>query len=163
MLYANSISVNVSQKFITIDANSAFNHVSRTCMLNSVDAIVPELSSVTSFLYHNASALVTLGGDIIKSEEGVRQGCVLSSYLYALATDDVLKAESELMKDYGFAHAYLDDHILAFLKSPDNSSLPSKSEVITRLQQVYKAVNLTINPHKTRTRLLVLRGRSRWH
>ena len=38
-------------KIITIDATSAFNHVSRTCMLNSVDAIVPELSSVTSFLY----------------------------------------------------------------------------------------------------------------
>ena len=121
-----------------------------TCMLNSVDAIVPELSSVTSFLYHNASTLVTLGCEITKSEEGVRQGCVLSSYLYALATDDVLKAESELMKDYGFAHAYLDDHILVFLKSPDNNSLPSKSEVITKFQQVYKAVNLAINPHKTR-------------
>jgi hypothetical protein len=108
---------------ISFDAVNAFNALSRQRMLEEVAKRLPWMLPFVAFLYEGAIPLYILrrspaapGGytfDVIMSWEGVQQGCVFGTLLYALAervASDILRSELVDLEQRGaFADSFTPD------------------------------------------------------
>jgi hypothetical protein len=104
---------------LKIDFKNAFNSLSRARMLEELfeRAELKPFYALAHWTYNRPSTLLVRGkgGELIEwlpSAQGVRQGCVLGSLLFATATLSVLETAKELSLN-AEVFAYLDDVIIA--------------------------------------------------
>ena len=116
---------------VTLDYTSAFNSISRHHIARTVAMKRPDLLPLFLVLYSQPTILIPPKGEILYSKEGVRQGCVLGSYLFALASDDTLQIERNLAERLGGqVLAYQDDHIFIFHKEKPLNANITKTQLI---------------------------------
>jgi hypothetical protein len=104
---------------IKIDFANAFNAIPRSFLLDQLYSY-PELTSffrLAHWAYHRPSHLLLRGAQgeiaaVLQSAEGVRQGCVLGSLAYGVATLAMLTKLKEMSRDIETL-AYLDDVSIA--------------------------------------------------
>ncbi len=98
---------------IQLDLSNAFNAISRYAVASAVQRLNPALCRFMKWAYSQPSWL-SIGGaeSLLKSEQGVRQGDPMGSYLFSLGLHPLLaKMESQLtsIKD---SWAYFDDIVV---------------------------------------------------
>ena len=136
---------------ISLDITNAFNSIDRVKMLNKVKEKVPTLLPMVRLLYLHDSRLTLPSGEVILSQQGVRQGCPLSPLLFSLTIDEVLEEENRLASELGVqVVAYLDDHTFiqtreSQRRNPDGLTLRT---IIDRIQNKLSELNLTLNEQK---------------
>lgn len=137
-------------KFFTIDISNAFNTVNRRQMALEVQNLRPDLLPLVAQLYRTPTELELADGTTITSQEGVRQGDPLSSFLYSLATDRILRKEVEIAKRYRCrVFAYLDDH--SFLLDDTSDSSLTVEKVIEEIKEDLDRLSLKVNTKKCYT------------
>ena len=137
-------------KFFTIDISNAFNTVNRRQMALEVQNLRPDLLPLVAQLYRTPTELELADGTTITSQEGVRQGDPLSSFLYSLVTDRILRKEVEIAERYRCrVFAYLDDH--SFLLDDTSDSSLTVEKVIEEIKEDLDELSLKVNTKKCYT------------
>ena len=138
------------RKYFTIDISNAFNTVSRKELAKVVREVRPDLYPMVRQLYGTPTTLRLANGATISSEEGVRQGDPLSSYLYALVSNCVLQEEKKIAAEHGCqVFAYLDDHSFIFDDTSDMKL--TVRQVLDRIQPILDRLHLRVNRAKCYT------------
>ena len=107
------------QKIASLDLSNAFNATSRSAIASAVATYAPTFYRAAAWAYNQPSLLVTEGGSLLASAEGVRQGDPLGPLLFSLAFRPTLEAlQHDLPK--ATIVSYLDD---AYILSPGPQDL----------------------------------------
>ena len=74
-----------SEAVLLVDAENAFNSISRNVMIHNISVVCPAISTYVSDFYQSATRrLFVIGGKEILSKEGTTQGDPTSMGTYAL-------------------------------------------------------------------------------
>ena len=76
-----------SEAVLLVDAENAFNSISRNVMIHNVSVVCPAISIYVSNCYQSAALLFVIGGKEILSKEGTTQGYPASMGTYALGNN----------------------------------------------------------------------------
>lgn len=127
---------------VTLDWRNAFNSVSRRAVLRSVAHVLPELSGWANTLYTQHSALITSGGAVLSSQQGVRQGDPFSPLAFDLAIQPLLNAaNAKAVNKGGHVGAYHDD---VFVMGPPEAVASAVHQI--RVQGA--SIGLQLQPSK---------------
>jgi len=128
---------------IMVDAQAAFQNLSRTAVLAAVKANVPRLHDAVLALYANTTKLTYGdGGTVIESRTGVRQGDPLSSAVFALGVEATLR-RVRAAHTTTTVLSFLDDNILI------SSSPAAAWAAVDALADGLAEIGITLNHNKT--------------
>jgi hypothetical protein len=125
---------------IKIDISNAFNSLMRRAVRSSLNGHDDLIQQYFRLAYGGASPLVVYGPgtfEILRMEEGIRQGDSTSTYLFCLGVDEALIKIAEL----GPCWMFCDDLTLIVKKCDIQSTLDKVTEA-------FAAVGLKVNPDK---------------
>ena len=129
---------------VTIDAQGAFDRISRKQVLVRVKEKFPELLPLVIKRYGNNSLMTYFGAkegiQLIHSAEGVQQGDVLATLLFSLAINPLLKRLKEVLGN-DFAKWFVDDGNLA-------TNFDRMIQVLELLIQIGPSYGYTLNLKK---------------
>jgi hypothetical protein len=123
----------------SLDLLNAFNALDRASIASAVARYAPSFYRAAAWAYNRPSILLTDGGSVLASAQGVRQGDPLGAFLFSLAFRPTLE---RLIRDMPFATfaAYLDDVYILSRKETD---------LVRRAAPAFRGSPLTLNQGKS--------------
>ena len=163
MLSEKTIAKNKRMIMVCVDLEKAYDNVNRDLMWNVLEeyGIRGRLAKAVRSMYVNCEACVrVLGGksDWFKVEQGVRQGCVMSPWLFNLYMDHILREAKERFS----GGVKLEERNVQFLLFADDLMLVAEMEEdvernLQILDDVMAQWQMKINWGKTKA-MVVKRG-----
>ena len=143
---------------VSLDAENAFNNLSRSAMARETKSRVPALYHLVEFCYAEPTPLllITDSGEVerISSAQGVQQGCNLGSLMMTLVIADRVRELIEKVPELD-VDSYVDDMIgLAKLEVPSEANADALLERVLAVTSGQQWVDdgIFINAVKTVTR-----------
>lgn len=127
---------------VTLDWRNAFNSVCRRAVLKAVNHVQPDLAGWANTLFTEHSALLTDGGAVLSSQQGVRQGDPFSPMAFDMAIQPVLNAACVAVRAVGgVVRAYHDDLTIV-------APAAAAKAAVRQIQMRGKQIGLQLRPNK---------------
>ena len=118
----------------------------------------PKTTSLIRGLYRNQQSAVRLDGGMSEwfpVEKGVRQGCILSPYLFSINTEDLMRNVELDMRRDEFEEPKINGNLLRDLRYADDTALLSTTEsglekLINTVKEHSEVKGLKLNVKKTK-------------